>query len=334
MSFVVLLRFIYVPVVTTNNGLRFILQPHESIRIFTKELAKQNLTDHPRLLKWVLRLSGKSHQLKAGEYYFPKGTTLYGIMSQMIEGRGILYRSFTIIPGWNFRQVKQALLENNQLQHMINHSTDHEIMAYVGSVHKELEGEFFPDTYYFLEGSSDLALLKRAYLLMQTKLNKAWISRSDDLPFTDSYQALIAASLIEREAYLKQERAIIAGVLVNRLKKNMLLQFDPTVIYGMGLNYHGSIHKKDLRSHSLYNTYTHKGLPPTPIAMPSMDSINAALHPVQHEYLYFVAHGDGSHQFSKFLSEHVKAIEAAASFSPPFFNARLIKHYLIRNYHG
>ena len=170
------------------------------------------------------------------------------------------------------------------------------------------EGQFFPETYYYTKGSSDLVILKRAFDLMQSNLKEAWETRSPNLPYKNVYEALIAASLIEKEAYFDAERPVIAGVLVNRIRKNMLIQFDPTVIYGLGLRYNGKIHKQDLLENTPYNTYVHKGLPPTPIAMPGRTSINAALHPDNTDYLYFVARSDKSHQFSKTLFEHQAAV--------------------------
>ena len=324
------LRFLYVPVVTEGEGFHYILHPGESVRTFAQDLSRKNLLKHPFLFKVLLHLRGEARELKAGEYHFPKGTSLSGMVDRMVAGSGTIYRSFIIIPGQNFEQIRHEILDDNKLHHDIANLNDGEIMQHLGNPIVEIEGQLFPDTYYFLEGSSDLALLKRAYQVMQERLNKAWETRDANLPFQNPYQALIAASLIEREAYLNEERPIIAGVLVNRLRKDMLLQFDPTVIYGMGAHYDGSIHKKNLRADTPYNTYVHKGLPPTPIAMPSLASIIAALHPVQHDYLYFVARGDGSHQFSKTLEEHNKAVASAGKLSAPFFNAKLLEYYLLK----
>lgn len=186
-------------------------------------------------------------------------------------------------------------------------------MSRISSSDVDPEGEFFPETYYYTKDVSDLVILKRAYDLMQSRLSEAWQMRAADLPYQNAYEALIAASLIEKEAYFASERPLIAGVLVNRLKKNMLIQFDPTVIYGLGLRYDGTIHKKDLLENTPYNTYVRKGLPPTPIAMPSMASIEAALHPDNTDYLYFVARKDKSHQFSKTLPEHHAAVATVSN---------------------
>jgi UPF0755 protein len=186
--------------------------------------------------------------------------------------------------------------------------TDKDLMLLLGDGNRSPEGLFMPETYYFSRGDSDLTILKRAHQLMQQKLNTAWNSRAADLPYQDAYQALIAASLIEKEAYLAKEQPIISGVLVNRLRKNMLLQFDPTIIYGLGSAYQGKIFKKDLTTDTPYNTYLHRGLPPTPIASPGITAITAAVHPAQHNYFYFVAVGDGSHQFTTNLQDHHQAV--------------------------
>jgi UPF0755 protein len=193
------------------------------------------------------------------------------------------------------------------LHHLTSELTDEAIMQLL-QTNLSPEGNFLPETYFYTKGNADVMLLKQSFQLLQTKFAAAWEKRAINLPYKNTYEALIAASLIEKEAYLDSERPMIAGVLVNRLRHNMLLQFDPTIIYGLGDNYTGKIYKSDLTKDTPYNTYLHAGLPPTPIAMPSMGSIEAALHPIEHDYYYFVARGDGSHQFSKTLSEHNAAV--------------------------
>jgi UPF0755 protein len=230
---------------------------------------------------------------------------------QMTTGKGLYYRLFTIVPGWSFTQLRRQLLLNKYLKHISQTYDDKQIMTELGNSSLAPEGEFYPDTYYYTRGVPDLVILKRAYQLMQLKLNEAWETRLPGLPYKDAYDALIVASLIEKEAYLNSERPVIAGVLINRLRKNMLLQIDPTVIYGMGDRYTGKIYKENLVENTPYNTYVHKGLPPTPIAMPSQASIEAAIHPQANDYYYFVAKGDGSHQFSKTLLDHNVAVQEA-----------------------
>jgi UPF0755 protein len=249
----------------------------------------------------------------SGEYLIPSGSSPYFIWKQLTSGTGRYYRAFTIIPGWTFKQVREALNNESALKHLIAPAdSDASIMSALGDNSHDPEGMFLPETYYFLRGDADLAILKRAHNSMNTKLNEAWQGRAAGLPYQTSYQALIAASLIEKEAYLPQEQPKIGGVLINRLHKNMLLQFDPTVIYGMGDHYQGKIYKRDLLANTPYNTYVHHGLPPTPIAMPGSTAISAALHPEVHDYLYFVAKGDGSHEFTANLQDHHAAVQKAA----------------------
>lgn len=323
------LRIFYSSVITDSSGWNYTLHPGGSVRTLAQDLSGKNIINHPLMFQIWVRIRGQARSLKAGEYHFKPGTSLTGIVNQIATGKGVIYRSFILVPGWNFKQVRDALAANNKLHHTIDKLTDEQVMQQISQTQKKVEGQFFPDTYYFLEGSSDMALLKRAHQVMETRLNKAWESRENNLPFKNAYQALIAASLIEKEAYLVIERPVIAGVLINRLNKNMMLQFDPTVIYGMGAGYKGKLHKDDLQTKSPFNTYLHKGLPPTPIAMPTLDAINAVLHPQKHEFYYFVAKGDGSHQFSKTLTEHNQAIAAAEvrRKADGFFNEKLIERH-------
>jgi len=318
--------FLYVPVIKNPEGYRYIVKSGTSIRLVADDLYAKNIITHRFYFHMLVRLRGGGHELKAGDYLFPKGSTPSSMLNQMLTGAGIIYHEFMIIPGWNMTELRAALLLDNNFQHVVNRLTDQELMRRLGRPGLLPEGEFFPDTYYFVAGSSDLALLKRAFKTMQTKLNTAWRQHPTDLPFKSPYDVLIAASLIEKEAYLNQERPRIAGVLVNRLRQDMLLQFDPTIIYGMGVHYVGKISKEDLQTDNPYNTYLHKGLPPTPIAIPSEGSILAAAHPEQHPFLYFVARGDGSHQFSETLAEHNIAI-AALKKSNSWFNEKLVAGY-------
>lgn len=250
---------------------------------------------------------------KSGEYLIKKGTPPYKVWQQFMAGTGRYYRAFTIIPGTTFSQIKRNIENTRYLKQIVVKMKDENVMLMMGDKTKSPEGMFMPETYYYMRGDSDLVVLKRAYDLMQTKLNDAWTKRASDLPYQSSYDALIAASLIEKEAHLATEQPIIAGVLINRLNKNMLLQFDPTVIYGMGDTYQGKIYKSNLTTDTPYNTYMHKGLPPTPIAMPGLGAIQAAMHPAQHEYLYFVASGNGAHTFTTNLDAHHAAVQKAAA---------------------
>lgn len=199
-------------------------------------------------------------------------------------------------------------MQNDAIRHLSVSYTDQQILKSIGAEETHPEGLFFPDTYYFSNGMSDLEILKRAYHAMRTKLNEAWTQREPGLPYKSPYEALIMASIIEKETGRAEERKIIAGVFVNRLRIGMRLQTDPTVIYGMGERFDGNIRRKDLQEDTAYNTYTRSGLPPTPIAMPGMASIEAALHPAKTQALYFVGKGDGSHVFSNTLAEHNRAV--------------------------
>lgn len=323
------LKFYFTPIVSNPQGLRYNVQFGATTQAVIADLTHQQIIQHPIFFRLLVRLRGNTHYFKAGEYFFPPGTTPPKMLNQMLTGSGIIYHSFAIISGWNFNQLRQALLEENDIRHTIQNMTNAEIMQRLGHPNLHPEGQFFPDTYYYVLGSSDIALLKRAFHTMQNKLNEAWKHRAANLPFHYPYDALIAASLVEKEAYLDKERPIIAGVMVNRLKHNMLLQFDPTVIYGMGLRFDGKIHKANLTENTPYNTYVKKGLPPTPIAMPSLLSLMAVVHPANHEFFYFVARGDGSHQFSVSLNQHHEAVLQAKIFHPWYFNANLVKEYLL-----
>lgn len=316
----------FVPVVIQEEGIVYYLKPGMAKRAVIEDLADKNIIQHPNLLT-LYALPQKSSQLKSGEYKFIQGSTTLSIWKQVTSGTGLYYHHFTIIPGWSFNQLRFELLQQTSLKHNISGLNDKQIMEHLGDQHSLPEGLFYPETYSYTRGVSDLSILKKAYDLMRHKLEDAWDHRATDLPYKDEYDALIAASLIEKEAYLNVERPLIAGVLVNRLNHNMLLQFDPSVIYGLGQNYDGKIHKQNLMIDSAYNTYLHKGLPPTPIAIPSQFSIDAAVHPKKHDYFYFVARGDGTHQFSKSLIEHNKAIGHTTRY-PWFFNESKVKYYI------
>ncbi len=318
---------LFAPVVHDAAGVIYELRAGSSKKTVIAELAERQLILHPLLFSLYVYAEPSAH-LKAGEYRFAKGATAHSIWRQLTTGKGFFYHAFTIIPGWSFSQLRQSLATTTALRPLITKWSDHEIMQRLGHPELAPEGEFFPETYYYTKHSPDLVILKRAFDLMQNRLNEAWYNRDGSLPYRDAYDALIAASLIEKEAFLNAERKMIAGVLVNRLRKDMLLQFDPTVIFGLGSRYDGKIHKADLLEDNAYNTYVHKGLPPTPIAMPSMASIEAALHPAQHDYFYFVAKGDGSHQFSATLLQHHEAVTDAKQQSSGYFNQRKIRAYL------
>ena len=322
-------KFLYTPLIQDQEGYKYTVKPGDSLKLVMNELQAQGVVRHPLYMQLLIRYRGDTPKLKAGEYLFPKGTTPSSMLQQMVTATGLVYHAFTIIPGWNFNDVRHALSEESTLQHSLQQMTDQEVMIQLGQPGVLPEGQFFPDTYYFIRNDTDMSVLRRAYHSMQTHLMKAWNQRAADLPYKTAYEALIAASLIEKEAYLDAERPKIASVLVNRLNKDMPLQFDPTIIFGLGDQYDGAITKKDLVTDTPYNTYVHRGLPPTPIGIPSAASINAALHPEVTDYYYFVAKGNGEHQFSKTLDEHEVAVEKAMTAQGGYFNDALIRLRLL-----
>jgi UPF0755 protein len=262
----------------------------------------------PVLFEILARATGKSAKIKAGSYEMKPGTTPAVLIDQLVRGE-FAQESIAIIEGWTFKQMRLAIASNKGLKQETASLTEKELLAKVAPEHSKAEGLFFPDTYRFAKGSSDLQVYKQAYALMMKRLNEEWAQRDPDLPYRSPYEALIMASIVEKETGTEADRKLVAGVFVNRLKKGMLLQTDPTVIYGIGDRFDGDIRRRDLVTDTPYNTYTRAGLPPTPIALPGRASLAAALRPAKTDVLYFVARGDGSSQFSKTLQEHNRAVD-------------------------
>ena len=256
----------------------------------------------------LARALGRAQEIKAGSYELTAPLKPLELLDKLTRG-DVTQAEITFIEGWTFRQMRNALDESPDLRHETRALDDAQIMQKLGAPEQHAEGLFFPDTYLFSKGASDLSVLRRAYQAMQRHLAYEWARRAPDLPYQDPYQALIMASLIEKETGRATERGMIAGVLVNRLRAGMLLQVDPTVIYGMGARFDGDLRKKDLTTDSPYNTYTRPGLPPTPIAMPGLASIRAALQPARTDDLYYVARGDGTSVFSRTLAQHNRAVD-------------------------
>jgi len=254
---------------------------------------------------WRFNLSDKS--LHSGEYRLVPGMSAVDLLHLWSRAEVVQY-SLTLIEGWNFRQVLAALSQQEKLEQTLAQVSDEALMQALGWPEVNPEGWFFPDTYQFVRGMRDIDLLKLAANRQQQVLAEEWKARAPDLPYSDPYQALVMASLIEKETGVGSEREQIAGVFVRRLRLKMLLQTDPTVIYGMGERYKGNLTRANLREPSAYNTYLNPGLPPTPIALAGREAIHAALHPADGKTLYFVARGDGSHVFSATLAEHNKAV--------------------------
>lgn len=283
------------------------LRHGSSLRGIAQQLVSENVLREPWSFILLVRVHGMASEVKAGNYQLEKGMTVYDLFEMVTTGNTV-QRSITFIEGWTFRQMRDALNANDTIRHFTMHLSDAEIMTQLGAMETQPEGLFFPDSYYFSSGMSDLEILRRAYQTMHRKLDLAWRTRDPALPYETPYQALIMASIVEKETGRGDERPLIARVFLNRLRLGMRLQTDPTVIYGMGERFSGNLRKKDLQTDTPYNTYTRSGLPPTPIAMPGQAAIDAVLHPAQGDALYFVGKGDGSHAFSTTLSQHNRAV--------------------------
>ena len=271
------------------------------------DLTNKKIIEHPRYLLLYARLNGLSNKMKTGDYRLSKKLTAEDFLNNIFDGKVIQF-SLTIIEGWTFSQLLEAVNKHPQIMHTFINKSKEEIMRDLNLEGTHYEGQFLPDTYHFPKQISDIDFLKRAYMSMQTVLMEEWESRATGLLYKNPYEALIMASIVEKETGLASEREQISGVFVRRLEKNIRLQTDPTVIYGMGDKYKGNIRKKDLLLDTPYNTYRRHGLPPTPIALPGRNAIHAALHPAEGDALYFVARGDGSHYFSATLQEHNQAV--------------------------
>jgi len=293
--------------VLTDEAYEFTVARGDSMRGLANQLVAAGLLTEPWSMRFWARYRGLAGSLKAGEYRLEPGATLNGLLDKVTRGDVVNY-AVTIIEGWTFRQMRDALAEQPKLAQETSAMEGAAIMTQLGVEGTEPEGRFFPDTYHYTLGMSDLDILRQARQRMDTVLADAWASRQDDLPLATPYEALILASIIEKETGVAEERAEIAGVFINRLRAGMRLQTDPTVIYGMGEAFDGNIRKRDLLTDTPYNTYTRAGLPPTPIALPGEDSIRAALDPARTDARYFVARGDGTHQFSATLEEHNAAV--------------------------
>ena len=299
--------YVHHPLQLPVTPFEFDLKQGSSLKSVAREMKQAGLLGQDWPFVWLARLSGKSAQLKAGNYSLDHAISPQELLEVITKGE-ITQRQVSIIEGWTFRQLRAALNASPDLAHDTLNLNDAEILQRIGAAEAHPEGLFFPDTYYFAAGSSDLRIFKRAYQIMQQRLQEAWLARVPDLPLQTPYQALILASIVEKETGAPGDRAMIAGVFVNRLRKDILLQTDPTVIYGLGDTFDGNLRKRDLLADTAYNTYIRGGLPPTPIALPGMAALQATLHPAQTDALYFVARGDGSSQFSRTLEQHNRAV--------------------------
>ncbi len=293
--------------VRAGPALELEIEPGTTPRGVARAVVQAGVQTDARLLFLWFRLSGKDREIKAGNYEIPPGTSPYGLLQKLVRGEELL-RAVTLVEGWTFRQVRAALARAENLKPDTQGQSDEAVMAALGRAGVPAEGRFFPDTYTYAKGSSDLAVLRRALHAMDRRLEATWSQRAGDTPLKSADEALILASIVEKETGRAEDRAEIAGVFTNRLRVGMLLQTDPTVIYGLGEKFDGNLRRRDLTADTPWNTYTRAGLPPTPIAMPGKAALLAAVQPAPTKALYFVARGDGTSHFSSTLDEHNRAV--------------------------
>lgn len=299
--------WVHTPISLSQPVVDVSIESGSSAREVASQLAQAGVNAPPNGLYWWFRLSGQSRAIKAGSYELTTGITPASLLRKLVQGDEAL-RTVTLLEGWNIRQVRDALRKAAFLQPASQSLNDTELMTQLGRPGVHPEGRFFPDTYTYAKGSTDLALLKRAMHAMDQRLDAAWSQRNPRLPLQSADQALILASIIEKETGRANEQAQISAVFNNRLSIGMRLQTDPTVIYGLGNAFDGNLRKVDLLADTPYNTYTRTGLPPTPISMPGKSALLAAVQPAASRALYFVARGDGSSYFSESLDEHNRAV--------------------------
>ncbi len=301
-------QFSYAPVNVPQQGALFVVSPGMSLGQLARELHAGGIIDHPRFFIQLGRQMQAARKLKAGEYTLTPDLTPGSLIGLFTGGRVVQY-SLSVIEGQTFAELRRRIEAHPVLKQTLPGLDDAAVMEQLGHAGEHPEGRFLADTYHFPRHTTDLDFLRRAHDAMQQTLQAAWETRADDLPYATPYEALILASIVEKETGIAEERAQIAGVFVRRLKRGMKLQTDPTVIYGMGDNFDGNIRRDDLTRDTPYNTYTRGGLPPTPIATPGRAAIDAVMHPAAGDALYFVASGGGRHYFSSTLQEHNLAVD-------------------------
>lgn len=283
------------------------IEPGQTPRQVAQAWVAAGVRTSPDWLYAWFRFSGQDRAIRAGSFEIEAGATPRSLLDKMVRGDELL-STVQFIEGWTFRQVREAIARSEHLRQTLAGASDEQVMAAIGAPGVHPEGRFFPDTYAYSRGASDLVVLRRAYATLQRRLDAAWAERQPDLPLRTPDEALILASIVEKETGRHGDRGQVAGVFINRLRVNMPLQTDPTVIYGLGERFDGNLRKRDLQADTPYNTYLRRGLPPTPIAMPGAASLRAALHPDATRALYFVSRGDGSSHFSETLNEHNRAV--------------------------
>lgn len=295
------------PLRLSAPSLELEVEPGTSPRGVAQAVVEAGVQTDARLLYYWFRLSQQDRQIRAGNYELTTGVTPRSLLQKLVRGEESL-RAITFVEGWTFRQVRAQIARDEFLKHDTQQMTDAEIMTALGKPGVAAEGMFFPDTYTFAKGSSELAVLRRALHAMERRLDEVWAQRTPDSPLKTPYEALILASIVEKETGRSTDRGQIAGVFANRLRIGMRLQTDPTVIYGLGEAFDGNLRRRDLQTDTPWNTYTRAGLPPTPIALPGKESLLAAVRPESTKAYYFVARGDGSSHFSATLDEHNRAV--------------------------
>ncbi|MBI4190718.1 MAG: endolytic transglycosylase MltG [Betaproteobacteria bacterium] len=290
-----------------DRPLQFSLKQGSSLRGAARQMQAAGVLDSPGQFELLARIFGDAGRIQAGNYEIGGDLTPLALLRKVTSGDHS-QDQITFVEGLTFGQMRAVLDAHPAIKHDTRGVAEFEIVTRLGIPHPSAEGLFFPDTYYFANGTSDAAILQRAFRAMQSQLDALWSARADGLPLENPYQALILASIIEKESGQPDERPMIAAVFVNRLKLGMKLQADPTVIYGLGSAFDGNLRKRDLLAEGPYNTYTREGLPPTPIAIPGLGALTAALDPAPSKALYFVARGDGTSYFSSTLAEHERAV--------------------------
>ena len=289
------------------DTVQYVVEPGGGVRAIARAMNEAGIQVHPDAFVGLARFSGLDKQIKAGAYEARRGDGPQRLLERMARGEMVQAR-LTLVEGWTYQRIRQALRESPAIKQTLQETSDAELLQRLGSDSTSPEGLFLPDTYVFVPGTSDFDVLQQAYKAQAAFLSQAWEQREPGLPLASPYEALILASIVEKETGLGEDRARVSGVFINRLKTRMPLQTDPTVIYGMGERYQGRIRKRDLQTDTPWNTYTRGGLPPTPIASPGRAALHATLHPETHTFYYFVARGDGSSQFSRTLGEHNRAV--------------------------
>lgn len=300
--------WLYTPLALNADKVQVIIEPGATAREIAQALSDAGVESSPLLLSQWFRWSGQGRKIRAGSYEIDRSLTPITLLSTLVRGEQTM-ASVRLLEGWTFHQFRAELAMADALKPTTAMMTDNEIMDRLGAAGVAPEGRFFPDTYNYSRGSRDFAVLEQAYRAMRSRLEAAWNDREPDTPLRSANDALILASIVEKETGAAAERGYVASVFVNRLRIGMPLQTDPTVIYGLGNRFDGNLRKRDLLADTPYNTYTRTGLPPTPISMPGNDSLLAAVRPERTKALYFVARGDGSSQFSETLAEHNRAVD-------------------------